>query len=187
MRAKVLPFLVAAAVLAAAVGDAWAGCRGSRSSTRFRYRQTTTIRTSGGGCSCSSANVSADSTSAIAAAPVPLPVNGASQLGGGATEALGEVNAARAARGLPAYVRDDGLTQAAMTIAVQRATSRNAGHTANDFSGLPAGSTAAASGCAAWPPGLGWGSCATYDRYTYAGAAWALGGDGRRYMQLFVR
>lgn len=105
----------------------------------------------------------------------------------GAQEALDEVNAARAARGLPPYVRDPGLTQAAATIATQRASQLIAGHTANDFAGLPAGTTATASGCAAWPAGMGWGSCCTYERHTYAGAAWATGRDGRRYMQLFVR
>lgn len=105
----------------------------------------------------------------------------------GAQEALDEVNATRAARGLPPYVRDPGLTQAASTIALQRASRLIAGHTSNDFAGLPAGSNASASGCAAWPAGMGWGSCCTYDRYTYAGAAWASGSDGRRYMQLFVR
>lgn len=105
----------------------------------------------------------------------------------GAQEALDEVNATRAARGLPPYVRDPGLTQAAMTIAMQRAARLTQGHTANDFAGVPAGTTASASGCAAWPASMGWGSCCTYDRYTYAGAAWAIGNDGRRYMQLFVR
>ncbi len=62
-----------------------------------------------------------------------------------------------------------------------------AGHTANDFAAVPAGTSATSAGCAAWDPGMGWGSCCTYDRYTYAGAAYALGGDGKRYMHLFVR
>jgi len=105
----------------------------------------------------------------------------------GAADALDEVNQVRAARGLPTFIRDEGLAQAARTIAVQRASGLIQGHTSNDFAGVPAGTSASASGCAAWPAGTGWGSCCTYDRYTYAGAAWALGRDGRRYMQLFVR
>lgn len=196
---RFFPFaLAAAAVLAAAVGDASAfGRRCGTSTTRVRFRQTTTIRSSAGGCSSCAASAITTSTSLrvsgpgdvlIESAPAPRPANGIGQVGGAAAnDALDEVNAARAARGLPPYVRDPALTQAAQTVAIRRASTRTTGHTANDFSGLPPGSTAAASGCAAWPPQLGWGSCATYDRYTYAGAAWAQGPDGLRYMQLFVR
>ncbi len=102
-------------------------------------------------------------------------------------EALDEVNAVRAARGLPAYVRDDNLTLAAASCAEFRAARLMAGHTANDFAAVPAGTSATSAGCAAWDPGMGWGSCCTYDRYTYAGAAYAMGRDGKRYMHLFVR
>jgi hypothetical protein len=105
----------------------------------------------------------------------------------GLAEALDEVNAVRAARGLPPYVRDANLTAAATACAEFRAARLIAGHTANDFAALPPGTAASAAGCAAWEPGLGWGSCCTYDRYTYAGAAYATGRDGRRYMHLFVR
>ncbi len=105
----------------------------------------------------------------------------------GATEALDEVNAARAARGLPPFAKDDQLTQAAIAAAKHRADYLMAGHTANDFAFLPAGASAHAAGCAAWEPSLGWGSCCTYEGYTYAGAAYALGRDGRRYMHLYVR
>ena len=106
----------------------------------------------------------------------------------GATEALDEVNAWRAARGLYPFIRDDGLTQGAANVAAFRAQRRMAGHTSNDFGGLPAGATAKASGCAAWAPSLGWGSCCMDDvGPRYAGAAWAMGSDGRRYMHLFVR
>jgi hypothetical protein len=104
-----------------------------------------------------------------------------------AAEALDEVNATRAARGLPPFVKDDGLTQAAVGAAKYRAEHLMAGHTSNDFAFLPAGASAPAAGCAAWEPSLGWGSCCTYDSYTYAGAAYAYGSDGRRYMHLFVR
>lgn len=103
------------------------------------------------------------------------------------TEALDEVNAARARRGLPPFQHDEGLTRAAQACAQYRADRLIEGHTSNDFAFLPAGSQAAAGGCAAWEPSWGWGSCCTYDRYAYAGAAYALGRDGRRYMHLFVR
>lgn len=106
---------------------------------------------------------------------------------GVSVEALDEVNAARAARGLRPFVRDDGLTAAAKSAARFRAARRLAGHTPNDFAHLPPGANANAAGCAAWPPELGWGSCCCYENWTYAGAAWALGSDGQRYMHLYVR
>jgi hypothetical protein len=102
-------------------------------------------------------------------------------------DALGEVNAARAARGLRPFVRDAGLTSAAAGCAEFRAARLIAGHTSNDFAALPAGAFASSAGCAAWEPGFGWGACCTYDGYTYAGAAYSYGRDGRRYMHLFVR
>ena len=105
----------------------------------------------------------------------------------GSAEALDEVNATRAARGLRPYVRDANLTAAAAGCAEFRAARLMAGHTGNDFAALPPGTSASASGCAAWPAGMGWGSCCTYEGYTYAGAAYATGRDGRRYMHLFVR
>jgi hypothetical protein len=106
----------------------------------------------------------------------------------GATEALAEVNALRAAKGLYPYVRDDGLTQGAANVAAFRAQHLMAGHTSNDFGGLPAGATASGAGCAAWEPSWGWGSCCVDDvGPRYAGAAWVMGRDGRRYMHLFVR
>jgi hypothetical protein len=105
----------------------------------------------------------------------------------GAYDGLGEVNAARAARGLRPYVYDEGLARAAAGCATFRAERLMAGHTSNDFSALPPGAHASAAGCAAWEPRLGWGACATYDNYTYCGAAWKMGRDGRRYMHLFVR
>lgn len=105
----------------------------------------------------------------------------------GATEALDEVNAARKAYGLPPFARDDGLTEAAAAAAVYRAAHLMAGHTGNDFAYLPTGAKADAAGCAAWTPDWGWGACCTYERWQYAGAAWAPGKDGRRYMHLFVR
>jgi len=102
-------------------------------------------------------------------------------------EALDEVNATRAKRGLPPFQYDEGLTKGAQACAQFRADRLIQGHTSNDFGFLPTGAHAPSAGCAAWEPSLGWGACCTYDRYTYAGAAYAMGRDGRRYMHLFVR
>ena len=102
-------------------------------------------------------------------------------------DALDEVNATRAVRGLRPFIKDDDLTAGAIHVADFRAARLVQGHTRNDFAGLPEGCTARASGCAAWEPSWGWGACCTYENYRYAGAAWAMGRDGRRYMQLFVR
>ena len=102
-------------------------------------------------------------------------------------EALDEVNAARTARGLRPYARDAYLTAGAMQAAEYRAARLIEGHTGNDFAALPPGGFASSAGCTAWEPGMGWGSCCTYENHTYAGAAYAFGRDGRRYMHLFVR
>lgn len=106
---------------------------------------------------------------------------------GASVEALDEVNAARAQRGLRPFIRDDGLTVAAKSAASYRAARLMAGHTPNDFAHVPAGSSATAAGCAAWPASLGWGSCCAYENWTYAGAAYCVGADGRRFMHLYVR
>jgi hypothetical protein len=103
-----------------------------------------------------------------------------------AEDALDELNAARAGRGLAPYERDDNLTQAAKAAADFRASGLVAGHTSNDFAFLSAGSSASAAGCAAWHPSLGWGACCSYEGWSRAGAAWSMGSDGRRYMHLFV-
>ncbi len=105
----------------------------------------------------------------------------------GAEDALAEVNAARAQRGLPPFIRDGALSAAAASCADHRARYLIAGHTSNDFNAVPRGAFASASGCAAWPQHLGWGACCTYDNYRFAGAAYAIGPDGRRYMHIFVR
>jgi hypothetical protein len=104
-----------------------------------------------------------------------------------AQQVLDEVNAARAARGLRPYMLDENLARGATACAVFRAQNRIEGHTPNDFRFLPAGASARAGGCAAWPVGMGWGSCCTYDNYQFAGAAFCVGPDGKRYMHLFVR
>jgi hypothetical protein len=105
----------------------------------------------------------------------------------GLGDGLDEVNAKRASRGLRPFIRDEGLTQAARSCAAFRAERRLFGHTSNDFSFVPAGSSASSAGCAAYPASYGWMSCCVYENYTYAGAAWVTGSDGQRYMHLFVR
>jgi len=102
-------------------------------------------------------------------------------------DAIEELNALRASRGLAPYIRDEGLTQGAARAAVVRANNQIVGHTSNDFFYLPPGAVATAAGCAAWKPEWGFGSCCKFGNYTYAGAAWAPGRDGKRYMHLFVR
>lgn len=103
-----------------------------------------------------------------------------------AIDALDEVNQQRAARGLRPYVRDAGLTAGAMNVASFRAARLIAGHTASDFAGLPMGVTAGASGCAALEPFCGFGACAMFEHWTFAGAAKIMGRDGKFYCQLFV-
>jgi hypothetical protein len=105
----------------------------------------------------------------------------------GSTDALDEVNAERAKRGLRPFIHDPLLTQAANACAKVRAERHIHGHLSSDFAYLPSGATATAAGCGALEPSWGWGTCCTYDNYTYAGAAWVMGSDGRRYMHLFVR
>ncbi|HSQ56076.1 MAG TPA: hypothetical protein VLM40_10040 [Gemmata sp.] len=102
-------------------------------------------------------------------------------------DGLDEVNAKRAALGLRPYIRDENLYRAAKACAEFRAQYLLFGHTGNDFAFLPAGSDASSAGCAAYPVSYGWMSCCVYDNYTYAGAAWVTGRDGRRFMHLFVR
>ena len=60
--------------------------------------------------------------------------------------------------------------------------SRRAAQTARNGWGpipLPAGRK--------WPPADGFGACAMYDSYTFAGAASVMGDDGLMYHHLFVR
>jgi hypothetical protein len=102
-------------------------------------------------------------------------------------DGLDEVNAKRAARGLRPFVRDENLTQAARACAEFRAANGLFGHTSNDFSFVPAGTSATSAGCAAYPASYGWMSCCVYENYTYGGAAAVTGRDGKRYMHLFVR
>lgn len=105
-------------------------------------------------------------------------------------DALDEVNAKRATRGMRPYVRDEGLTIAARAAAKYRADRLMFGHVmqgAGDFQFLPPGTNAASAGCAAYPASYGWLSCDIWESNKYAGAAWAPGRDGKRYMHIFVR
>jgi hypothetical protein len=102
-------------------------------------------------------------------------------------DALDEVNAKRRSLGLTPYVQDPKLTLAAINCARYRATNLIRGHT-DDFAFLPEGSNCNTAGCGALTPDWGWQSCCDDDsQWTYAGAAWVMGSDGRRYMHLFVR
>jgi len=102
-------------------------------------------------------------------------------------DALAEVNAKRAARGLRAFVADPALTEAAKAAAAFRAANRIQGHTSNDFAFLPPGSAAHAAGCAAMEASWGFLSCCQWEGWTFAGAASVTGTDGRVYHHLFVR
>jgi hypothetical protein len=100
-------------------------------------------------------------------------------------DALDVVNKQRAARGLRAFQRDEGLSIAAEKCAQYRAKRLIEGHTSNDFAFVPKGTRATTAGCAAWAEGFG--ACALYDNYRYAGAAWVRGRDGRNYCHVFYR
>jgi len=105
----------------------------------------------------------------------------------GSDDALDEVNAYRAKRGLPPFKHDPQLTIAAKRAAETRAKALWDGHLSNDFACLPTGATADAAGCGALEDSFGWGTCCMDDNYSHAGAAWVRGSDGRRFMHLFVR
>jgi len=99
-------------------------------------------------------------------------------------DALAEVNALRAARGLPAFIYDEKLTIAAQKCAEFRASHRITFHTENDFSFIPAGGSARASGT-----GVSSGqfsACCILENYKHAGAA-VVEVNGRRFCQVFVR
>lgn len=107
-----------------------------------------------------------------------------------AEPALAQVNAQRAARGLPPYREDPSLTAAAMAAADYRAAYRIAGHVGGgmgDFAFLPPGATADAAGCGALEPSWGFAACCVYESYQYAGAARVMGADGRFYNHIFVK
>jgi hypothetical protein len=105
-------------------------------------------------------------------------------------DALAELNKQRQQRGLKPYLKDDGLTKAAFAAASYRAKNHIQGHIPGqhgDFAYLPEGSHADAAGAGALTPDWGFATCAMYDSYEFAGAAWCMGNDGRKYCHLFVR
>lgn len=112
-----------------------------------------------------------------------------------ATDALDELNAYRARKGLQPFARDQSLSAAAGAAADYRATYLIKGHvnvvikgrSYSDYDFIPAGGHADATGCAAAGDEWGWLSCCANENWTYAGAAWTRGRDGKRYMHLFVR
>lgn len=142
-------------------------CQAGSCSTNFTVSSTSSNSCANGVCTLSTSSASTVVTVASATA-------------------LDEVNAKRAARGLRPFVHDPALTAAAERCAAFRAERRLFGHTGNDF-GFLGGARASAAGCAAYEAHYGWLSCCTYDSYTYAGAAFVVGADGKRYMHLFVR
>lgn len=168
-----------------------ADCRGNgRSHARFFHRERS------GGCHGQQASAGCQGGSGgsfrqktvirgYQSAPVAVPAKPAATMPK-ASSALEEVNYLRAVAGLTPYQEDLALTAAAEACATYRAAYLIPGH-ADDFQFLPAGGTATATGCAAWPPQAGWGSCCIYENHRFAGAGWRLGRDGNRYMSLFVR
>ena len=141
---------------------------------------------------CGGGNCSQVATAPVATAPPAINASPTKPTAQSCDDALAEVNAARDQRGLRPYVNDPVLNEAARKCAAWRAARLCSGHCElpqGDFTFLapayPVGTCAG--GCAAWEPSWGWGACATYDNYTYCGAAWVMGSDGRRYMHLFVR
>lgn len=122
-----------------------------------------------------------------AATPAPTVKQSLTVASAGSDDALDEVNAYRAKRGLPPFKHDPQLTIAAKRAAETRAKALWDGHLSNDFACLPTGATADAAGCGALEDSFGWGTCCMDDNYSHAGAAWVRGSDGRRFMHLFVR
>lgn len=110
-----------------------------------------------------------------------------SSIGWAAEPALDEVNALRKAKGLKPYLIDSGLQLGAEKCADYRAAHLIEGHTRNDFRFLPLKVEAEAAGAGAAVPKAGWLSCCVYEDWDYAGAAYKVGKNGKRYMTIFVR
>ncbi len=103
---------------------------------------------------------------------------------------LAEVNALRAQRRMAAYLPDPNLQAAAEAAAAYRAKYDIQGHVrggGGDFAFLPQGSWASCAGCAAWPPGMGFGACNIYGGERYCGAASCMGKNGVVYHHAFYR
>lgn len=98
-------------------------------------------------------------------------------------DALDMVNAQRAQRGLRPYLRDPALTQHAYACAKIRAERRIFGHLNGELSGV----NASCSGCAGNEPSWGFMACDLYANWTYCGAAYVMGSDGKMYCHAFYR
>ena len=109
---------------------------------------------------------------------------------GPATDALDELNRLRAMRGLYPLIRDDGLTQGALSCATYRAQHGIRGHVTGglgDFAFIKVGS-ASVGGCSAVEAEWGFLACEQYTRqYRYAGAASVVGPGGIVYNHLFLK
>lgn len=106
----------------------------------------------------------------------------------GTWDVLEELNQQRKARGLAPYLWDKELTMAAGRASKWRAERLQFGHAPSDFAFLTPGVSADAAGCAAYAPSYGFMACACYEAgQYYAGAAYTLGKDGKRYCHLFIR
>jgi hypothetical protein len=104
-------------------------------------------------------------------------------------DALDDANSQRQRKGLPAFIRDDAMTEAAKACATYRAQRRIEGHVRGgmgDFQFVPKGSWADAAGCSVRDPGDPFATCCLFERWKYAGAAKVIGPDGREYHHLFV-
>ncbi len=107
-----------------------------------------------------------------------------------ANDTLDEINAWRATKGLPPFIRDEMFTESAQRCADYRAAHLLEGHTYMDHQFLSdkSGITKIASGCAKRSPGERFNSCGIEKTvYTRCGAAVAIGRDGQVYMQVFLR
>lgn len=102
-----------------------------------------------------------------------------------AIDAMADLNARRAMYRLPPMKTDPVLLQAAMKAASCRAALRCAGHLLNDYDASTIGYPYCVSGCGVY--NMMFLSCGSDDRKQYAGAAKALGTDGKWYCHLFVR
>lgn len=100
-------------------------------------------------------------------------------------DAMADLNARRAMYHLPPFKTDPQLLQSAMNAASCRAALRCEGHLRNDYDASSVKYPQAVSGCGVY--NYMFLSCGSDDRKQFAGAAKALGSDGKWYCHLFVR
>lgn len=129
-----------------------------------------------------------ESPTVVSTTPVVRASESATQALKGVEDAMPEVNAARAALGLPPLAVDPLLCKAAYACAQQRAARFIHGHLPESDFSYVSGTSASVGGCGALEDSWGWGTCAYRDtQYRVAGAAWVRGSDGLRYMHFFAR